>query len=249
MEAAMVEEAVAEAEAEIGDGEGPPVIVTAGPRWHPGVVGLIAARLKERFQRPAIAIAFRANGIGMGSGRSIPGVDLGHAIRGAVDSGLLVKGGGHAMAAGLTIEMSRLGALRAYLEGALREPVLAHDGHHLDIDAAITARGATVDLIEMVERAGPFGAGHPEPVFVLPSHRLAYADAVGTGHLRLTLASPDGAMIRAMAFRAANTALGQALENARGQTLHVAGTLSIDTWQEQRRVTLRVLDAAEPSLP
>jgi single-stranded-DNA-specific exonuclease len=249
MEAAMVEEAVAEAEAEIGSGEGPPVIVTAGQRWHPGVVGLIAARLKERFQRPAIAIAFRANGLGMGSGRSIPGVDLGHAIRSAVERGLLVKGGGHAMAAGLTIEMSRLGELRAYLEGVLRQPVLAHDGHQLEIDAALSARGATVDLIEMVDRAGPFGAGHPEPVFVFPSHRLAYADVVGSGHLRLTLASPDGAMVRAMAFRAVNTPLGAALEKARGQMLHVAGTLSIDAWQEQRRVTLRVLDAAEPASP
>jgi single-stranded-DNA-specific exonuclease len=249
MEAAMVEEAVAEAEAEIGNGEGPSVIITAGQRWHPGVVGLIAARLKERFQRPAIAIAFRANGIGMGSGRSVQGVDLGHAIRGAVERGVLVKGGGHAMAAGLTVETGRLGELRAYLETALRDPVLMHDGHHLEIDAAISARGATVDLIEMIERAGPFGAGHPEPVFVFPSHRITYADLVGTGHLRLTLTSPDGAMVRAMAFRAVNTPLGDALQKARGQALHLAGTLSVDAWQEQRRVTLRLLDAAEPVSP
>jgi single-stranded-DNA-specific exonuclease len=249
MEAAMVEEAVAEAEAEIGNGEGPSVIITAGQRWHPGVVGLIAARLKERFQRPAIAIAFRANGIGMGSGRSVQGVDLGHAIRGAVERGILVKGGGHAMAAGLTVEAGRLGELRAFLETSLRDSVLAHDGHHLEVDAAISARGATVDLIEMIERAGPFGAGHPEPVFVFPSHRITYADLVGTGHLRLTLTSPDGAMVRAMAFRAASTPLGDVLQKARGQALHLAGTLSVDAWQEQRRVTLRLLDAAEPVSP
>jgi single-stranded-DNA-specific exonuclease len=246
MEAAMVEEAVAEAEAEIGGGEGPAVIVTAGARWHPGVVGLIAARLKERFQRPAIAIAFRPNGVGTGSGRSIPGVDLGHAIRTAVERGILIKGGGHAMAAGITVQMSRLGELRAYLEGVLRDPVLAHDGHHLDIDAAITARGASVDLIDMVDRAGPYGAGHPEPVFAFPGHRVSYADVVGNGHVRLTLASADGASIKAMAFRAAGTVLGEALLKARGELLHVAGTLSIDTWQERRQPSLRVLDAAEP---
>lgn len=245
----MVEEAVAEAEAEIGTGEGPAVIVTASARWHPGVVGLIASRLKERFQRPAIAIAFKANGVGSGSGRSITGVDLGHAIRGAVERGILIKGGGHAMAAGLTIEMPRLGELRAFLEARLRDPVLAFDGHHLDIDAALSARGATVDLIEQIEKAGPFGAGHPEPVFVFPNHRVTYADAVGNGHLRLTLTSGDGAGLKAMAFRAVGTPLGDALIRARGEQLHVAGTLSVDAWQDRRQPALRVLDAAPPQNP
>jgi single-stranded-DNA-specific exonuclease len=248
MEAAMVEEAVAEAEAEIGAGEGPAVIVTASAHWHPGVVGLIASRLKDRFQRPAIAIAFR-NETGTGSGRSIAGVDLGHAIRTAVERGILIKGGGHAMAAGLTIQMSRLGELRAFFETVLREPVLAHDGHHLDIDAALSARGASVELIESVEKAGPFGAGHPEPVFVFPNHRVAYADLVGNGHLRMTLASADGAMIKAMLFRAMGSELGDAIQKARGQLLHVAGTLSVDTWQERRQPALRVLDAAVPETP
>lgn len=248
MEAAMVEEAVAEADAEIGAGEGPAVIVTASARWHPGVVGLIASRLKDRFQRPAIAIAFR-NETGTGSGRSIAGVDLGHAVRTAVERGILIKGGGHAMAAGLTIQMSRLGELRAFFETVLREPVLAHDGHHLDIDAALSARGASVELIESVDKAGPFGAGHPEPVFVFPNHRVAYADLVGNGHLRMTLASVDGAMIKAMLFRAAGTELGDAIQKARGQSLHVAGTLSVDTWQERRQPALRVLDAAVPETP
>jgi single-stranded-DNA-specific exonuclease len=246
MEAAMVEEAVAEADAEIGTGEGPSVIVTGSSRWHGGVVGLIAARLKERFQRPAIAIAFQVNNVGTGSGRSIVGVDLGHAVRAAVERGILIKGGGHAMAAGLTVEMARLGELRAFLESTLKEPVQAHDGHRLEIDAALTARGATVDLIEMIEKAGPFGAGHPEPAFALPNHRIAYADVVGNGHVRMTLASPDGAMLKAMAFRAVGTPLGDGLIAARGRTLHVAGTLSVDQWQERRQPSLRVLDAAEP---
>lgn len=244
MEAAWVEEAIAEADAEIGTGEGPAVIVTASPRWHPGVVGLIASRLKERFQRPAIAIAFLPNGIGTGSGRSIVGVDLGAAIRGAVDRGVLAKGGGHAMAAGLTVEAGKLGELRALLESTLAGPVRAYEEGGLAIDAALTARGATIDLIEMVEKAGPFGAGHPEPVFALPTHRIAYADTAGNGHVRLSLASPDGAILKAIAFRAVNTALGEALLGARGETLHVAGTLSIDHWQDRRQPSLRVVDAA-----
>ena len=246
MEAAMVEEAIAEAEAEIGGGEGPPIIVTAGTRWHPGVVGLIAARLKERFERPAIAIAFQPNGLGAGSGRSIVGVDLGDAVRTAVERGILVKGGGHAMAAGLTVEHARLGELRAFLDGALRAGVLAHHGNVIDIDAALSARGASVELIELLDKAGPYGAGHPEPTFVLPHHRVTYAEVVGNGHIRLALASGDGAALKAMAFRTAGSPLGEALLAARGQMLHVAGTLSVDVWQERRQPSLRVIDAAIP---
>ncbi len=247
IEAVMLEEAVAEADAEIAGGSGPAVLVTASPRWHAGVVGLIAARLRERFQRPAIAIAVNANGEGQGSGRSIPGVDLGAAIRRAATEGILVKGGGHAMAAGLTIAVSRLGDLRAFLARTLAAAVSdAGDGGGLAIDAALSAAGATVDLIEMTERAGPFGAGHAEPVFAFPSHRVAYADAVGNGHLRVTLAADNGANVRAMLFRGATSDLGQAIASRRGEQLHVAGTLSVDTWQGQRRPAMRILDAAKP---
>jgi single-stranded-DNA-specific exonuclease len=247
MEVAMVQEAIAEAEAEIGRGDGPAVIVTGSAQWHPGVVGLIAARLKERFQRPAIAIAFLPNGVGTGSGRSIVGVDLGRAIRTAVANGILRKGGGHAMAAGLTVEKPRLADLRAFLETTLRDPVRAYEDGGLAIDAALTARGANIELIEMMEKAGPFGAGHPEPVFALPSHRLAYVDPAGNGHLRLTLATPDNATIKAMAFRAAGTRLGEALVSSRGEVVHAAGSLSIDQWQDRRQPTLRLLDAAKPA--
>ena len=184
--------------------------------WHPGVVGLIAARLKERFGRPAFAIAFQPNGIGSGSGRSLAGVDLGHAVRLAVERGILVKGGGHAMAAGLTVAQSRLGELRAFLLSALGPAVdNVPESGGLPIDAALTARGATADLIDFVERAGPFGAGHPEPIFALPSHQLVYVEAVGNGHIRLSLAGGDGANLKAIAFRAAETRLGRALIAAR----------------------------------
>ena len=249
IEAAMLEEACAEADAEIGAGEGPPVLVTASSRWHPGVVGLIASRLKDRFHRPAVAIALQPNGIGSGSGRSIAGVDLGHAVRAAVAAGILVKGGGHAMAAGLTVEKDKLGALRAFLEQALGAAARASaEADGLRIDAAVSAGGATAALIDLVGHAGPFGAGHPEPVFVFPAHQIAYVETIGDGHVRLTLKALDGATIKAMAFRAADGDLGRALAGARGRPLHVAGTLSVDHWQGRRQPTLRVIDAAEPML-
>jgi single-stranded-DNA-specific exonuclease len=248
IEAAMVEQAAAEADAEIGAGEGPPVLVTASDRWHPGVVGLLASRLKERFRRPAVAIAFMPNGLGTGSARSVVGVDLGRAVRAAVERGLLIKGGGHAMAAGLTIERARLGELRAFLAEALgRDAASARDGEGVAIDAALSARGATTDLLALVDRVGPFGAGHPEPVFAFPAHRIAYVDTVGNGHLRVSLAAPDGATLKGIAFRAADSELGRSLVAARGKPLHVAGHLAVDEWQGRRQPSLRIIDAAEPA--
>ena len=249
IETAMLEEAMAEAEAEIGDGTGPAVLVTGNERWHAGVVGLIAARLKERFQRPAIAIAFQANGSGTGSGRSIAGVDLGRAVRAALERGIIVKGGGHAMAAGLTVDKSRLGDLRVHLNDALGDAVaVARENVGLAIDAAMTARAATVDVIELVERAGPFGMGHPEPLFAFPAHRIAYAEVVGNGHVRLSISTGEGAKLKAIAFRASDGPLGRALLAARGRPLHLAGALTIDQWQSRRQPSLRLIDAAEAEL-
>jgi single-stranded-DNA-specific exonuclease len=247
IESVMLEEAVAEAEAEIGTGGGPPVLIGGSERWHAGVVGLIAARLKERFDRPAIAVAFQPNGLGSGSGRSIVGVDLGRAVRGALDRGIVVKGGGHAMAAGLTVERPRLGDLRAYLAETLGPEVeMARGNHGIAVDAAITARSASLDMIELVERAGPFGTGHPEPVFAFPAHRVDYVETVGNGHVRLAIATGEGRRLKAIAFRATDGPLGKALLAARGRSLHIAGILTIDQWQAQRRPSLRVVDAAEP---
>ncbi len=151
------------------------------------------------------------------------------------------------MAAGLTVEMARLSELRAFLETTLRDPVRAYDDGGVAIDAAITARGASVELIEMLEKAGPYGAGHPEPVLGLPSHRIAFADPAGNGHLRLTLATADNASIKAMAFRVVGTQLGDALLSARGEVIHAAGTLTVDQWQGRRQPVLRLLDAARPA--
>ena len=247
IELATVAEAEAEALAASGLGEGPPVTVVAGERWHPGVMGLVAARLKEKLGRPAIAIAWGANGQGTGSGRSISGVDLGRAVRAAVEAGILAKGGGHAMAAGLTIAREKLGALRAFLEEQLASEVAAARARDaLLIDGAITAGGADAELIAAMERGGPYGAGNPEPVFALPSHVVAHAEPFGAEHVRARLRAQDGRMIDAVAFRVANQPVGQMILQARGTSLHVAGTLSLDRWQARERVQLRIQDVAEP---
>src|SRR5688500_1040277 len=246
IELAAVAEASAEAEAEMTGGEGPPILLASREGWHPGVVGLVAARLKEHFCRPAFAIAWNG-GIGTGSGRSIPGVDIGAAVRAAVEQGILVKGGGHAMAAGITVERQNLGALRTFLEARLAADVRAAAADKcLEIDGALTQSGATASLIADLERAGPFGNGNPAPVFAFPAHRIAFADRAGSSHVRVELASGAGGGLKAIAFRAAEQKLGQALLAARGKVLHVAGTLCLDHWNGAARPQLRILDAAEP---
>jgi single-stranded-DNA-specific exonuclease len=247
IEMAAVAEAIAEADAEIGTGEGPPVLVASGEDWHPGVVGLVAARLRERFERPAFALAWKRSGIGTGSGRSVPGVDIGRAVRAAVEAGILVKGGGHAMAAGITVERTRLGSFRAFLEERLAPELsrAAEADHSLEIDGALTESGATAALVEEIERAGPYGNGNPAPVFAFPAHRVAYADRVGNGHVRLSLTSGGGGSLKAMVFRGADSPLGRALLASRGKPLHVAGTLSLDHYGGSARPQLRVIDAAE----
>jgi single-stranded-DNA-specific exonuclease len=247
MEVAMLEEAQAEASAALGIEEKGAVVVTAAANWHPGVVGLLAARLKERFNRPAFAIALEPGGIGTGSGRSILGVDLGKTVRRAVTEGLLLKGGGHAMAAGITVKHGALAEFRAYLESELAEGVTAARADQaLLIDGAVSAAGANAALVETIARAGPFGAGNPEPVVALPNHVVAYADPVGPDHVRVRLRSGDGTMLNAIAFRAAGQPLGQTLLQSRGQALHAAGTLSIDRWNGGERVQLRLIDVALP---
>lgn len=240
-------QAEAEALASLGLEDKGAVIVTASEGWHPGVVGLVASRLKEKFARPAFAIALEPGGIGTGSGRSIPGVDLGKAVRHAVEQGILMKGGGHAMAAGVTLRKERLAEFRAYLESALAADVA--DARHVNeilIDGAISARAATPELVATLNRAGPFGSGNPEPIVALPSHQLVYADEVGQAHLKLRFKSGDGAMVNAIAFRSVGQKLGNALVQHRGQILHVAGTLTVDRYQGVERVQLRVLDVAVP---
>ncbi|SON56311.1 Single-stranded-DNA-specific exonuclease RecJ [Hartmannibacter diazotrophicus] len=248
MEAEMLAQAEADVAAMMAVGE-PPVIVVSSPLWHPGIVGLIASRLKERHNRPAFAIALGDDGFGTGSGRSIPGVDLGKAVRLAKEAGLIVKGGGHAMAAGLTVAADGIAGLEAYLGEALADDVREASGESdFSIDGALTAAGATTDLIGLLERAGPYGAGQPEPVFAFPMHKVVYAEEVGNQHVRLQLASSDGTRIKGMAFRAGGRPLGDLLLGARGRTVHVAGVLTLDHWQGEAKPQLRVLDAADPQV-
>jgi single-stranded-DNA-specific exonuclease len=248
IEQAAEAQAEAEALAALGLEDKGSVIVTASQGWHPGVVGLVAARLKEKFSRPAFAIALEPGGIGTGSGRSIGGVDLGKAVRQAVADGVLLKGGGHAMAAGVTLRKEKLAEFRAYMEIALAHDV-AQSRHvnELFIDGAVTARGATAELVATLSRAGPFGSGNPEPVLALPSHQLVFADEVGQAHLRVRFKAGDGAVVNGVAFRAVGQKLGNALIAHRGQVLHVAGSLAVDRYQGTERVQLRVLDVAVPN--
>ncbi|AIJ70829.1 MULTISPECIES: single-stranded-DNA-specific exonuclease RecJ [Brucella] len=247
MEAEMLMEAEAEASLEISGGAGASVIVTASDRWHPGIVGLLASRLKEKARRPVFAIAFNANGVGSGSGRSISGLDLGKLVRGAVEKGLLVKGGGHAMAAGITIERGNLGALRAYLEEEAADIVSRlRENQSLSIDGALAASGATVALYEALQKAGPYGSAHPQPLLALPHHVLADVRGVGRDHVRVTLRGADGKRVNAIAFRAAEGDLGRFLFNNIGCSVHVAGNLSLNHWNGSVSPQIQILDAALP---
>lgn len=248
MEQQMLADARAEADAELLGGQGPAVLVTASDKWHPGIVGLIAARLKEHARRPSFAIHFHPNGIGSGSGRSIPGYDIGKLVREAVDSGILVKGGGHAMAAGITVERAKLGELRAFFEERASDVHALRADETLPIDGALSAEGANFTMLDALEKVGPFGAGHANPVVVLPRHRIADVREVGNGgHLRVQVRSESGGQLSGMAFRVAESDLGIFLKRSIGKTVHLAGTLSANYWNGSRSVQFRIMDAAEPS--
>ena len=221
------------------------VLITASAEWHPGVVGLIASRLKERFNRPAFAFAIRPDGTATGSGRSIPGADLGLAVRACVEAGLAAKGGGHAMAAGVTVRADDLPRFEAHLAALLDASVIAARAvDALLIDGALSAGGATAETVRLLQRAGPFGQGAPEPVFALGRHRLVDAGIVGSSHVRARLRSRDGQVVGAICFRAAERPLGRALLSGIGSEMHVAGTLSCDRWRGAERAQVRIVDLA-----
>jgi single-stranded-DNA-specific exonuclease len=238
-------QAEAEADLALGSEDKGAVIVTAAEGWHPGIVGLVAARLKEKFARPAFAIALGPGGTGTGSGRSIPGVDIGRAVRQAVAKGLILKGGGHAMAAGVTLRKGALAELRAYLEATLAADVeKARRGSGLLIDGAVSAAAADGNLLAMIARAGPFGSGNPEPIIALPAHTVTYAEEVGQAHVRVRLKSGDGATVNAIAFRAARQTLGAAVRNSLGRQVHAAGCFAFDRWGGEERVQFKLTDIA-----
>ncbi len=221
------------------------LLFAAGEAWHPGVVGIVASRLKDRYNRPACVVAM-AGGIGRGSGRSVRGLPLGPAIIAARQAGLVLNGGGHAMAAGFTVASDRLLDLKNFLEERAREALGdAEPVPELAIDGALTAAAATLELAALVERIGPFGTGNPEPRFVLPQMRVLRADVVGGAHVRLILADGAGAgRIKAIAFRAVDGPLAPALLQSGGAAFHVAGHLRADRWQGREDVQLLLDDAA-----
>jgi single-stranded-DNA-specific exonuclease len=245
IEMRVVDEAKIQAERSLGEQRNASVIVTAAENWHPGVVGLAAARLKEHFRLPSFALAInKKTGLATGSGRSISGVDLGSAVRRSLEQGIIEKGGGHAMAAGLTVKIDRLSDLRQFFEDDLSKAVDGVRDVALLVDGALTASGATLDLIELLDQAGPYGSGHPSPLFVFPAHRVMYADKAGTDHIRCTLASSDGKRIKAIAFRAMGTEMGELLLSERQMPLHIAGRLVADEWGSKRQSSVQIEDVA-----
>ena len=221
-----------------------PVIVVTGEGWHAGVIGIAAARVKERFGRPAIVIGLDG-AAGKGSGRSVAGVDLGAAVIAARDRGLLIAGGGHAMAAGLTVASHGVAALRSDLCASLGRAVAAsRAGAGLSVDAVLAPAGLCVALADALDAAGPYGAGWPSPRVVAGPGRIVDARVVGEGHLRLVFAGADGGRFKAIAFRHADTVLGAALQGARGRSVHLAGRVARDDWGREPSAELHVEDAA-----
>ena len=222
------------------------VAVVAGGGWHPGVIGIVAGRLKEKLGRPVIVIALDKDGVGKGSGRSIGGVDLGAAVLAAKDMGLLVAGGGHAMAAGLTVAAGGVDALADYLDNRLAGDVAtARDDRALLLDAVVAPGGVTTSLVEALEAGGPYGAGWPAPRIAAGPVRIIKADVVGQGHVRAIVAGRDGRSFKTIAFRAAESALGQALLGAGpDRALWIAGRPKIDDWGSRPAAELHIEDAA-----
>ena len=224
-----------------------PLILAAGEGWHPGVIGVVAGRLKERWRRPVIVVGIDlATGVGKGSGRSIAGVNLGRAVQAAFDEGLLLAGGGHAMAAGLTVKADLLPELRAFLEARLsQETSTALEEDALEIDVLITARGADRALLESFDRLAPFGPGNVEPVFAVSGVLPRDIRVLNGGHIACRLTDPDGASLKAIAWRAAETPLGETLLGANG-SLDLAGVLKADDWNGRRGVQFEIHDAHDP---
>ena len=246
LEAAALLEAEATAMAQVGLGEVVDTVLLVGEEgWHPGVMGLVSARLKERYTLPSFAIAW-SGGTGTGSGRSISGVDLGGAVRAAAEAGLLVKGGGHAMAAGITLLRDQLDGFAVFMRERLAPAISAAKADsNLLVDAVLQPAAVSLDLIKSLEKAGPFGSGSPEPVFVVPDLRILDVVPVGTAHFRIRARSANGTQIKAMAFRAAETPLGDALVRSKsGANIALAGTLSINHWNGREEVQFRVIDLA-----
>jgi single-stranded-DNA-specific exonuclease len=246
VEKTLVEEAVRSIERGANFDPDAAALVVAGDDWHPGVIGIVAGRLRERYRKPVVVIGIdRAADIGKGSGRSSPGVNLGRAVQDAFESGLLLAGGGHAMAAGLTIRPSAIPEFREFLTGRLQqEQAAAAAADDLVIDLLVSTRGATRDLADELARLAPFGPGSPEPLVALANVRCEMASALSGGHVRCVLADGQGGSLKAIAWRSSDSELGRRL--LAGGPIHLAGRLKPDDWNGRRSVQLEVEDGADP---
>ncbi|MBT3954485.1 MAG: single-stranded-DNA-specific exonuclease RecJ [Rhodobacterales bacterium] len=215
----------------------------AGEGWHPGVVGIVASRIKEITNKPTVVIGLDEHE-GKGSGRSISGIDLGSSIATLQRENLIIRGGGHKMAAGLSLEREKLEIAMSRLNELLaNQGSKSFQTKELQLDGALSLPAITIELLEQLETAGPFGAGAPGPKFALPFMRITFAKRAGESHLRLRLVDDSGASIDAIAFGAFKSDLGKTLENHKGQIFHVAGRLEIDTWNGRMRPKLNLEDA------
>jgi single-stranded-DNA-specific exonuclease len=244
IEAGILESAGAMAAAQSDN----PFLLVSGQGWHAGVVGIVAGRLKDRHAKPVLVAGFdgsEPDSLGRGSARSVTGVDLGAVIRAARAEGILDTGGGHAMAAGFTIRRTRLADLAQFLSSQI-EPQRSKIAvaSELLADALVSASGATVKLLDEIDRGGPYGAGNPEPLFLMPDMMVVYAAIVGSKHIRLRVVGRDGQGVGAIAFRAAETPLGENLLKARGHRVHLAGRLKRDDYDGTPKVQLHIEDAA-----
>jgi len=246
IETGMLEAAVAEADRLVEADADLPIVLVGSEEWHKGVVGLVASRLVERFRRPSCVIAWEKTGQGTGSLRSIAGVDIGSAVRALAAEGLLVKGGGHAMAAGLTVARDKLDLVRSRFDKMLREKAgTARAATVLEFDGAMTPAGVSEDFLDLVEKAGPYGQGNPSPRFAFPAHRVRFAKVMGEAHIRCLLEAADGSRLDAIAFRAVGQPVGDAIQNANGMPMHIAGHLRRDSWGGKTRIELQIEDVAE----
>ncbi len=242
IENAVRAEALTQAEAR---GVDAPLVWAAGDGWHPGVVGIVASRLKEATNRPAIVIGFDEDGIGKGSGRSISGVDLGASIQRLASEGLLLKGGGHKMAAGLTVEREKLEAAMARLSELLEKQGAGQAGpSDLKLDGLLMPGAASIELIQRFEAAGPYGASAPAPRFAFPECAIHFARRIGESHLKISFSDGTGPRLEAICFGAFDGPLGPALERHGGSRFHLAGRLEINTWGGRQSPQLRLEDAA-----
>ncbi len=248
MERVTLEEATARVAQEIEQDPDKAMIFASSKDWHKGLVGLVASRLTEKFRRPSCILSIdEAGETATGSLRSIAGVDIGRCVQKCKTQGLLVKGGGHAMAAGLTLEMAKYDQVIAFFNDELAEQVASQRAQMgLKIDGALTANGITPNFMDQLERAGPFGSGNPTPRFVLPMHRVKFAKVEGQAHVKCTLEASDQSRISGIAFRAVETELGNLLLDRDGSPLHVVGQLRRNHWNGRESIEITIEDAARP---